>query len=184
MARVPYPDPDTLSPDTRAFLERLPPLNIFRMMAAGDGLLAAFTRFGNHLLSKTVLDPVLREIAIIRVGVLSGATYEVHQHEAIARRVGMSDELIAAVRVGPDGEGLDDLQRLVVRFTDDVVANVRAGDDAFLPVAERLPLGELQELTVIIGYYMAVSRFLETFDVELEDDAIGPLDADRFGGRP
>jgi 4-carboxymuconolactone decarboxylase len=170
MARVPYPDPATLDPNTQAFLERLPPLNVFRMLAGGEGLLAAFARFGNHLLYKSMLDPVLREIAIIRVGALSDAGYEVFQHERIAREIGMSDELIAAIHVGPDDPVFDDLQRLVVRFTDDVVANVRAGDDTFDPLLARLSMREVQELVMTIGFYMAVSRFLETFGVEVEVD--------------
>ena len=36
------------------------------------------------------------------------------------------------------------------------------------PLAEKLSLQEMQELTVTIGYYMMVSRFLETFDVDIE----------------
>jgi 4-carboxymuconolactone decarboxylase len=168
MARVSYPDLDSLHPNTKAFVDRLPPLNVFRMMAHGEGLLAAFARFGNHLLYKTELDPVLREIAILRVGVLSGAEYEVFQHERIGREVGMSDELIAAVRAGPDAAAFDDRQRLVMRFTDDVVANVRAGDDTFAPLLEQLTVRELQELVMTIGFYMAVSRFLETFGVDIE----------------
>lgn len=171
MARIPYPEPDTLSPETRATLDKLPPLNIFRMMAGGEGLLAAFARFGTHLLYKTTLDPVLREIAILRVGVLSGAGYEVYQHERIAQDIGMSEDLIAAIHAGPDAAALDDLQRLVMRFTDDVAANVRAADGTFTPLQERLSLQELQELTMVIGYYMTVSRFLETFDVDIEDPA-------------
>jgi 4-carboxymuconolactone decarboxylase len=168
MARIPYPDPGSLDPDTKAFLDRLPPLNVFRMMAHGEGLLAAFTRFGNHLLSKTELDPVLREIAILRVGFLSGAVYEVFQHERIGREVGMSDELLAAVRAGPDDPAFDDRQRLVMRLTDDVVANVRAGDDTFAPLLEQLTVRELHELVMTIGFYMAVSRYLETFGVDIE----------------
>jgi alkylhydroperoxidase family enzyme len=168
MARVPYPDLATLDTTTTAFLDRLPPLNVFRMMAHGEGLVPAFARFGNHLLFKSKLDPVLREIAIIRVGVLSGAAYEVFQHERIARQIGMSDALIGAVHAGPDDPGFDDLQRLVVRFTDDVVANVRAGDETFTPLLEALSVREVQELVMTIGFYMAVSRFLETFDVDIE----------------
>jgi alkylhydroperoxidase family enzyme len=168
MARIPYPDLATLDPSTTAFLEKLPPLNIFRMMAHGEGLVAPFTRLGNHLLFKTELDPVLRELAIIRVGVLSGADYEVFQHERIARQLGMSDALIAAVREGPDDPAFDDLQRLVVHFTDDVVANVRAGDATFVPLLERLSVRAAQELVMTIGFYMAVSRFLETFGVDIE----------------
>ena len=171
MARLPYPDRATLQPETQDLLGKLPPLNIFRMMAGGEGLLAAFVRLGNHLLFKSKLDPVLREIAIIRVGVLSKARYEVFQHERIARGLGMTDALVAAIHRGPDDPAFDDVQRMVMSFTDDVVHNVRASDKTFQPLAERLSLREMQELTVAIGYYMTASRFLENFDVDIEDGA-------------
>ena len=171
MARVPYPAPKALSSETQAFLGKLPPLNLFRMMAGGEGLLRAFVRLGNHLLSKSKLSPVLREIAILRVGALSSARYEVFQHERIARGLGMTDGLLAAIRHGPDDPAFDDLQRLVMRFTDDVVRNVRASDETFEAVRARLSLQELQELTVTIGYYMTASRFLETFDIDIEGGA-------------
>ena len=168
MARVPYPDPTKLSPETQDVLGKMPPLNIFRMMAGGEGLLRAFTRMGNYLLFKSKLDPILREIAIIRTGVLSKAKYEVHQHERIGRDLGMSDALIAAMHKGPDDPALNEMQRMVMRYTDDVVRNVRAGDATFKPLSERLSLQEMQELTVTIGYYMMVSRYLETFDIDIE----------------
>jgi alkylhydroperoxidase family enzyme len=165
---VPYPDPKTLSSDTQAVLGKMPPLNIFRMLAGGEGLLQAFTRMGNYILFKSKLDPVLREIAIIRAGVLSKATYEVHQHERIARDLGMSDALIRGIHAGPDDAAFNEVQRSVMRYTDDVVRNVRASDATFKPLSEKLSLQEMQELTVTIGYYMMVSRFLETFDVDIE----------------
>jgi 4-carboxymuconolactone decarboxylase len=169
MARLPYPDRATLQPETQDMLGKLPPLNIFRMMAGGEGLLKAFVRLGNHLLYKSKLDPVLREIAIIRVGVLSSARYEVFQHERIARGLKMSDALIAAIHRGADDAAFDDAQREVMRYTDDVVRNVRASDETFRPLAARLSVQELQELTLTIGYYMAASRFLETFGVDIEE---------------
>lgn len=168
MARIPYPDPKSLDADTQEALGKLAPLNIFRMLAGGEGLLRAFTRMGNYLLRKTKLDPVLREIAIVRTGVLSKATYEVFQHEGISRQIGMSDALIAAIHKGPDDHAFDPLQRLVMAYTDDIVRNVRASDATFKPLLERLSLKEVQELTVTIGYYMMVSRFLETFGIEVE----------------
>jgi len=169
MARVPYPDPAELPEEIQDLLATLPPLNIFRMLAGGEGLLPAFSRFGGYLLNKTQLDPVLREIAILRVGVRCGASYEVHQHEAISRQVGMSEALIAAVHDGPDATGLDDPQREVLRYTDDLVANVRASDETMQPLIARLSTRELQELTITIGYYLLVSRYLETFGVDIED---------------
>lgn len=179
MARVPVPDPSTLSDETQAYLAKLPPLNIFKMLAGGESLLAAFGRFGNHLLYKTELDPILRELAIVRVGVLSDATYEVHQHDRISKQLGMSDEMIAAIRDGAESPVFDDAQREVLRYTDDVVANVRASDETFRPLLERLSLRELQELTVTIGFYMLVSRYLETFGVEVEEPGADSIDIAR-----
>ena len=112
MARIPYPDPASLQPETQEFLGKFgdDPINIFRMMAGGEGLLRAFSRFGNHLLAKSELDPVLREIAILRVGVLSDATYEMYQHDRISRGLGMSEELLAGIRAGADDPVFDELQ--------------------------------------------------------------------------
>jgi hypothetical protein len=50
-----------------------------------------------------------------------------------------------------------------------VVLNVRASDATFVPAREALGDKVLQELTVIIGFYMLVSRFLETFDVDIDE---------------
>jgi 4-carboxymuconolactone decarboxylase len=182
MARIPYPDPSSLLPETQEVLARMgdPPINIFRMMAGGEGLLRAFARFGNFVLFKTKLDPVLREIAILRVGVLSDAAYEVYQHDRISRDLGMSDELLAAIRSGPDDPAFTDMQRLVMRYTDDVVQHVRASDATFDPLLAALTVQELQELTVTIGMYMLVSRYLETFGVDIEQPGGAVLDT---GGR-
>ncbi len=168
MARVPYPDPATLPPDIRETLGKMAPLNIFRMMAGGEEMMPAFLKLGNYLLFKSTLDPILREVAIIRAGVLSKAKYEVHQHERIGRDLGMSEALIAAMHKGPDDPALTEMQRLVMLYTDDVVRNVRAGDATFKPLNERLSLREMQELTITIGFYMMVSRYLETFDIDIE----------------
>jgi 4-carboxymuconolactone decarboxylase len=168
MARIPYPDPKTLAPETQEQLAKLAPLNVFRMLAGSEGLLGPFIRLGNHLWNKAKLTPVLREIAILRVGALSNARYEVFQHQRIARSLGMSEPLIAAIASGPDDPALDELQRLVVRFTDELVRDIRVSDRTFAAARARLSVQELQELTVLVGYYMTVSRFLETFGVELE----------------
>ncbi|MHB8530812.1 MAG: carboxymuconolactone decarboxylase family protein [Caulobacteraceae bacterium] len=168
MSRIPYFDTSKATGRAAKAYEKLPPLNIFRMLGHSDQLIDGFTRLGTQILNFTSLDPVLREIAIIRVGVLSRASYEVFQHERIARRMGMSDALIAAVHEGPGATGLEAAQREVMAFTDEVVTKVRASDATFEPLKGRLGFKALQELTIAIGYYMLVSRFLETFDVDIE----------------
>lgn len=169
MPRMPYADPASLPEDTRAFLGRLAPLNIFRMMANAPHLLAPFVGLGSAFLMNGRLDPVDREIAILRVGYLSKAAYETAQHEKIGRDAGMSEALIAAVRYGPASDNLTGHQRAIIRFTDDLVANVRASNQTYAPMLAALGPAGVQELTLLVGYYMMVCRFLETFDVEVED---------------
>ena len=169
MARIPYFDPAQATGRAAKAYEKLPPLNIFRMMGHSGSLLDGFTKLGGQILNFTSLDPVLREIAIVRVGSLLKARYEVHQHERISRRLGMSDALIAGIHEGPAAAVFDDAQREVMAYTDDLVANVRAGDATFEPIRARLGLQGLQELTITVGYYMMVSTFLETFDVDIEE---------------
>lgn len=172
MARIPYFDPDKAEGRAREAYEKLPPLNIFRMLGHSGEMLDGFIKLGNQILMFSELDPVLREIAIVRTGVLRGSSYEVYQHEAISRRMGMSDDLIEAIHEGPDAAAFDDLQRLVMRFTDDVVKNTRASDATFDPLLEKLGPKQMQELTITIGYYTMVSNFLETFDVDIEDKPV------------
>jgi 4-carboxymuconolactone decarboxylase len=169
MARIPYFDPAQAQGRAKDWYGKLPPLNIFRMLGHSGELLDGFVTLGNQILAYSKLDPVLREIAIVRVGVLSKASYEVFQHERISRQIGMDDAKIRAIHEGPEAAAFSDLEKMVMRFTDDVVANVRAGDAAYRPLAEKLSHTEMQELTITIGYYMMVSRFLETFDVDIED---------------
>lgn len=168
MARIPYFDPSEATGRAKAVYEKLPKLNIFRMLGHSGDMIDGFIKLGNEILIHGDLDPVLREIAIVRTGILRGSSYEVYQHEAISRKLGMSEELIQAIHEGPDAKVFDEIQRQVMRFTDDVVKNTRASDETFSPLVEKLGYKQLQELVITIGFYTLVSNFLETFDVDIE----------------
>ncbi|MEQ9124106.1 MAG: carboxymuconolactone decarboxylase family protein, partial [Alphaproteobacteria bacterium] len=101
MARIPYPDLDALDPEVGAFMRRIDPMiNVFHMMAHAETAVRPFMRLGNALLFKGALDPVLREIVILRVGHVTGTTYEVHQHRIVGRGCGMTEAQIDAVAEG------------------------------------------------------------------------------------
>lgn len=169
MARIPYFDPAKATGRAARTYEKLPNLNIFRMLGHSGDMIDGFIKLGNEILIHGDLDPVLREIAIVRTGILRGSSYEVYQHEEISRKIGMSEELIKAIHEGPDAKIFDETQREVMRFTDDVVKNTRASDATFNPLAEKLGYKQLQELVITIGFYTLVSNFLETFDVDIEE---------------
>jgi alkylhydroperoxidase family enzyme len=171
MPRIPYFDVEQATGRHAEFLEKLKPhLNIYRMLANSEAGLKGFVRMGNALLYRCELDPQLRELAILRVGRLSRATYEVFQHERIAREAGVGDDKIAALREATiEAPAFSANERAVLRFTDDVVRNVKASDRNLKAVQAFLSPGAVVELTLAVGYYMMVCRFLETTGVEGED---------------
>lgn len=171
MPRIPYYEVEKAEGKHAEFLGKLGThMNIYRMLANSEYGLKGFIRMGNALLYKCELDPVLREIAIIRVGRLSRAAYEVFQHERIGREAGVSEDKIAALRDATiEAPAFSDNEKAVLRYTDDVVRNVRASDKTLKAVESFLTRGALIELTLTIGYYMMVCRLLETTGVDGED---------------
>lgn len=169
MPAIPYPDVDALDDETKATLEKLAPLNIFRMMAHAPHLIRPFVGLGTAFLMDGKLDPVTRECAILRVGYLNNAAYETAQHEKIGRDVGMSDALIDAAKRGPGAAELSPEQRLAVMYTDCLNKMAKPTNTRLAPVLAHFGPGGTQELTLLIGYYMMVCRFLETFGVEVEE---------------
>ena len=168
MARVPYFDMTKAPESYQALMKARQPLNLYRMLPwagkAGEGFLA----LGGALLRENRISSQLREVAILRVGILSKASYEVHQHKRVARNVGMSDATIAALEVGADTSVLTDDERAVLEFTDQLLHHVKAPDAMFNAMLERFGPEGVSELVLTIGFYMMVCRYLETFDVEIE----------------
>ncbi len=174
MARIPYPDQQQLDERAQALLTKLPAINIFRMLAHNSGVLEGIAVLGNALLVEGQLDPVLREIAIIRTGVLYNSFYEVHQHQRIGRQLGMSDALLSAIHEGAEAVAFSELQRQVMRLTDDLVHNSRASDATFTPLLELLPHAQLIELVTCVGFYTMISNLLNTFAVDIETPEQSP----------
>ncbi|MGE0659488.1 MAG: carboxymuconolactone decarboxylase family protein [Reyranellaceae bacterium] len=170
MARISYYDRAKVSDKLGKIMDSLQPqLNVFRMVANSEPVARGFLKMGNALLDRGKLSPTLRELAILRVGWLSKASYEVYQHERIGRDVGLSEEKLRAIHKGADAAEFDEHEKAVLRFTDDVVKNVKASDATFKPVAAFLDAEQIVELTLSIGFYMMVSRFLETLEVDDQD---------------
>ncbi|MBF7082741.1 carboxymuconolactone decarboxylase family protein [Desulfallas sp. Bu1-1] len=144
-------------------------LNINKMMAHAENSVRHFMRLGNSLLTRAQLDARLRELAILRVATLCRSHYEWYQHEILARQVGVTEEQIEAVKQGPDSPVFNDLERAVLQYTEEVTLNVKSTDETFNKVAKHLSHREIVELTLTIGFYNLVARFLENTEVEIED---------------
>jgi alkylhydroperoxidase family enzyme len=173
MARLPYVDPATAPQPIREVLERLPvKLNIFRMMAHAETNLRPLLRLGSSILSEQKLSAKLRELAILRVAKLSPAHYEWVQHVPIAKMTGATDEQIAALDCDDvTAACFDAIEKLVLRFTTEVVRDVRAADATFAEMKSHFSSQEIVELILAVGFYMTMARLMETTDLDIEPAA-------------
>ena len=119
------------------------------------------------LRSGTTLDADLRELVVLRVAVLNDAAFEWAAHEPIARRAGLSDGQLAALRRPDGGEpGVwTPVQAAVLAYTDASTRDVAVPDEVFAAVRAHLDDRQLVELAVLVGGYAMVSRFLVALQV-------------------
>lgn len=168
MARIDYSDPGKLDERTRELLAKNRNANIFRMMAHSPDYLLQYCRLGGAIRHKGELDPVIRELAITRTGILCEAPYEVAAHKRIGTNVGVTNVQNAALDDWKNANCFDETQRAALAFTDEVVKRQKPTDATFKAIAERLTPGALVELQLSIGFYIMTSKFLETFGVDLQ----------------
>jgi alkylhydroperoxidase family enzyme len=144
-----------------------PDINIFRMLGHCETLIRPFLFLGGAILTQTRIDPLLRELAIVRAAAHCRSDYELNQHDAIAREVGVTQEQLDALRESPLPDVFGERERAILRFTDELVQQVKVSNEAFAAVGFLSPC-EVQELVITVGYYSMVGRFLETLGVDIE----------------
>jgi len=168
MARIEYSDPAQANERTREILGKNRNANIFRMMAHSPSYLEQYCRLGGAIRHKGELDPVVRELAITRTGILCEAPYEIVAHKRIGRNVGVTDEQNEALEDWQSATCFNDVQRAALAFTDEIVKLKKPSDATFKAIAAKLTPAALVELQLSVGFYVMTSKFLETFEIDLQ----------------
>ena len=168
MARIDYCDTSKSSERTREILAKNRDANIFRMMAHSPSYFEQYCRLGGAIRHRGELDPIIRELAITRTGILCEAPYEITAHKRIGRNVGVTDEQNEALHDWEAAACFDDTQRAALAFTDEIVRLRRPSDATFKAIAGKLTPPALVELQLAVGFYIMTSKFLETFDIDMQ----------------
>lgn len=170
MARLPYPNPDTLPADVREALQALPvQLNVFRMLAHAPTAFRPWLRLGMAILNELQLEARLRELAILIVARQTGCAYEWAQHVALARAVGVADEYIHSVETGnAPAPSWTAHEQIVVQVARQLCHQARLDDDLWQRLTAHFSPREVVELCLVVGFYSMLARVLETTGVDLD----------------
>ena len=131
--------------------------NVIQMFAQHPKLSHAWLTY-NRILSDGVLPKRLHELAVLRVLHRNRSNYEWPNHVQIAKQAaGFTDEMIEGVKQGPEAAVWTDLDRLVLRATDQLCEAGDLDQPTWDALAADLDHQQILELLFTIGSYSMLS---------------------------
>ena len=113
----------------------------------------------------------LREIAILVTAYHWKAQYEWFAHDAEARRAGVSESIIEAIRIGerPDFRSSDEEE--IYDFCNELYETKGVSDPTFEKIIKRHGLQGATDLSGLLGHYNLIAITLNIFDIEVPGGA-------------
>jgi 4-carboxymuconolactone decarboxylase len=174
MARVSYVD-DKTNPELADLAGRIRGarrgnlINIYRLLLHNPALAESWLAHNNAVRWRTELDGRLRELVIIRVAYLNGATYVVKQHvPELALAEGLTIPECDALADWPASPFFDERERAALAYADAMTREIGVRDDVFDPIRRMFSERQIVELTVLIGTYNMHTRVFRALQVDPE----------------
>ena len=172
MAKISYVEKENTTPEIQAMYDQLEKKfgvvpNVVKAMANSPKLLPGFLTLLGASLGPTEVDAPLKELAILTTSKINGCKYCTAHHTAAGRRAGLSKEKLDAT---PDYSSsiFDEKERAVVRFANEVTENVAASEESLNELGKHFNESQIAELNIVIGVFNLLTRFADTFKVDLE----------------
>lgn len=140
--------------------------NIFGVLCRHMPLLEAWSGFGLYTMRGSRVDPLLREVLILRTASNAGSDYEWHQHRRIALALGMDEAGLAAVRSGvPTG---DESRDLMIHCADDLARDTKLSDATWTAMIAAHGLEYTLDAVFTVGAYTALAMGLNSVGIQIE----------------
>ena len=162
--------------DGAAAMAPASPANLFGTLAHQPELARKALRLGRVFLLEGLIDPRIREIAILRTAWRTEAEYEWGQHTSIGRQAGLDDRHITELRTPALVGDWSDHERAVVDAVDELCAHDKISQDTWIALAATWAEPELVELTLLVGYYRMLAGLMNSAEIELDEGVPGWTD--------
>ncbi len=142
-------------------------LNLYRMLLHNPDIAQTWFEHVGAVRWKTGLDGKLREIVIIRIGLVNQVAYVVKAHvPGYALEEGLTLEQCDALANWVPSQLFDARERAALAYTDAMTRSVQVPDSVFTEVRKHFTERQIVELTVLIGTYNMHTRVLQALEVE------------------
>ena len=116
------------------------------------------------------LPPKLRELAIVRTGIVGDSKFEYSQHMKVARMVGVSEEKLAAIKGWATSDLFSPVERAVMQATDELVGRNLIEDQTFAALKSHLPDEQIMELVYVIALWRMHGLIVRALHLEYDND--------------
>ncbi len=144
-------------------------INIYRLMLHSPALASAWFELNQAVRYGTEIDGQNRELAVIRVAILNDVEYIQRAHgPAYALKEGLTPEQVAALANWQPSKLFSERQRALLAYTDSMTRSIDVPDEVFTELRRHFSERQTVELTMLIGAYNMLTRFLKALKVDPE----------------
>ena len=132
-----------------------------------------FAAFISHLTGGTTLPPRVSEMLILRTAWMWNAEYQYAQHLPWATRVGLTQQEVARIPLGPNAEGWRESDRAILRAVDELRSEAFISDATWAELGRSLDIKQRIELIYTVGGYAMAALASNSFGTPLEPNVAG-----------
>ena len=137
----------------------------FQILLPRPELLRRIAHLGSYIRFESSLPAAIRECIVLATARELESEFEWASHEPQARRAGVSEETIRAIRAGEVPSGTGEGERAAVRFVYESLRDHRVGDATFGALRDAFGLEGVTEVAGTLGFYSMLANILTAFDI-------------------
>ena len=112
----------------------------------------------------------LRELAIIRTGIVGESRFEYSQHLKVGRMVGLGADKLAAIKSWALSDKFTPAERAVMQATDELVGRNLVEDETFAALKQHLGDDQIMELFYVVGLWRMHGMIVRALHLEFDND--------------
>lgn len=182
--RIPLPVPDEMNDAQKAVYDKIVDgprgtlVGPLRAALHNPALADRWQAMGQVLRYETSLPRDLNELAILVTGRHWNSELEWTIHAGAARKAGLDEAVIEAVRVCAMPDFQRDEEREVYDFSSELLENGKVSEASYTAILHRWGALGAVELTALVGYYSMVAMTLNAHQIPLPDHIAPELNSD------
>ena len=174
MARVPITTRETMTPEGQKIWDEieLSRGGVARNYAAilnNPQAAGSMAGLGGYARFETPLDPRIKTLAVLAAAREAGGHYVWTVNQRGAKEVGLSDDIIAAIREFRAPVGLEPADANVVQFVIEILRQHRVSDATYQALKAQIGDAGIIDVLVVSGYYHTLAHTLQALVVKLPD---------------